>query len=178
LKRGGSSGNGGQSNSLARTLIGDWRVKRPHMIVTPMTPTILASLQSYSCHHPAARLPIDLPFLQGGRYDSGRGSAQLPLPRCNSAAGGTAVVNRLGYFALADLQARVARLRQLTMGLVKEGSLMEKGNNPLLSNERQAYLSAIRQAVASLESARIVMVEAIERIGRNKSSSTRRLTCW
>jgi hypothetical protein len=64
-----------------------------------------------------------------------------------------------------DLQARVLRLDQLARGLAKEVSLWKRSNDPLLYLERRAYLGAIQDALAGVESARVVLAKVVQRIG-------------
>jgi len=54
--------------------------------------------------------------------------------------------------------------RKLTRGLSKEVSLWKEGNDPLLYLERKAYLNAIQDALAGVETARVVLARALQRI--------------
>jgi hypothetical protein len=63
-----------------------------------------------------------------------------------------------------DLQARVRRLDQLARGLAKEVSLWKGSNDPLLYLERKAYLGAIQDALAGVESARVVLAKVVQRL--------------
>jgi hypothetical protein len=65
---------------------------------------------------------------------------------------------------LADLVARVQRLDELTRGLAKEVVLWKECNDPLLYLERKAYLEAIQDALAGVDTARIVLARARQRI--------------
>jgi hypothetical protein len=65
---------------------------------------------------------------------------------------------------LADLQARVRRLDQLSRGLAKEVSLWKACDDPLLYLERRAYLGAIQDALAGTESARVVLAKVVQRL--------------
>jgi hypothetical protein len=47
---------------------------------------------------------------------------------------------------------------------MREHAAIAEGNDPLLYLERQAYLAAVRCAVAGLESARVVLAKARQRI--------------
>ena len=67
---------------------------------------------------------------------------------------------------LADVTARVRRLDELTRGLAKEVVLWKECNDPLLYLERKAYLDAIQDALAGMESARVVLAKARQRIER------------
>jgi hypothetical protein len=55
---------------------------------------------------------------------------------------------------LFDLRARIGRLDELARGLAKEVSRWKDGHDPLLYLERKAYLGAIEDALAGVESAR------------------------
>jgi hypothetical protein len=65
---------------------------------------------------------------------------------------------------LQDLSARIQRLDQLARGLAKEVSLWKAGNDPLLYLERKAYLNGIQDALAGVESARVVLARARQRL--------------
>ncbi len=65
---------------------------------------------------------------------------------------------------LEELQARVRRLDQLSRGLSKEVTLWRKGNDPLLYLERKAYLGAIQDALAGVESARVLLAKVCQRL--------------
>jgi hypothetical protein len=47
---------------------------------------------------------------------------------------------------------------------MRECAVIGAGNDPLLYLERQAYLAAVRAAVSGLESARVVLAKARQRI--------------
>jgi hypothetical protein len=64
----------------------------------------------------------------------------------------------------AGVAARVERLRELSIGLAKEGVMIRQGQDPLLYLERQAYLAAIRDAIAGMESARVVLARVQQRL--------------
>jgi hypothetical protein len=64
-----------------------------------------------------------------------------------------------------NLQVRVERLEELSRGLSREVLLWKEGNDPLLYVERKAYLSAIQQALAGIEDARVVLARARQRLG-------------
>jgi hypothetical protein len=66
--------------------------------------------------------------------------------------------------SVADVAARVKRLDQLTRGLAKEVVIWDQHDDPLLFVERRAYLKAIRDALAGVESARVVLAKARQRI--------------
>lgn len=63
-----------------------------------------------------------------------------------------------------DLSARCQRLASLAMGLSRECHIIDKGDDPLLYLERRAYLLALTAAVGGLESARVVLAKARQRI--------------
>jgi hypothetical protein len=65
---------------------------------------------------------------------------------------------------LQDLTARVRRLDELRRGLAKEVTLLRKGNDPLLYLERKAYLTAIQDALAGVEAARVALAKACQRL--------------
>jgi hypothetical protein len=65
---------------------------------------------------------------------------------------------------LQGIRARVLRLDALTRGLAKETVLVRECNDPLLYRERLDYLAAIRQALAGVDGARIVLVKARQRL--------------
>jgi hypothetical protein len=65
---------------------------------------------------------------------------------------------------LPDLATRCRRLESLCIGLMRECAIIGRGDDPLLYLERQAYLAAVRGAVAGLESARVVLAKARQRI--------------
>jgi hypothetical protein len=66
---------------------------------------------------------------------------------------------------LADLTARIRRLDQLARGLAKEVTLWKECNDPLLYLERKAYLSAVQDALAGVEAARVALAKARQRMG-------------
>jgi hypothetical protein len=65
---------------------------------------------------------------------------------------------------LADLKARVRRLDELTRGLAREVAIWKEADDPLLYLERRAYLKAIQDALAGVESARVVLARARQRL--------------
>jgi hypothetical protein len=68
-----------------------------------------------------------------------------------------------------QIERRIHRLNALTMGLMREGFIWTKDNlhdHPLLFVETRAYLKAIRDALAGVESARIVLAKARRRQAR------------
>ena len=67
-------------------------------------------------------------------------------------------------FKASDLRARIRRLDELTRGLMKEIVTVEDAQDPLLYLERQAYLAALREAVSGLETARVTLARALQRL--------------
>ncbi|OAI51271.1 hypothetical protein AYO44_05060 [Planctomycetaceae bacterium SCGC AG-212-F19] len=65
---------------------------------------------------------------------------------------------------ITDLHARFRRLDQLGRGLAKEVTIIRPGNDPMLRAERQGYLAAIQDALAGVESARVTLAKAIQRL--------------
>jgi hypothetical protein len=59
----------------------------------------------------------------------------------------------------------------LARGLAKEVSLWKGGNDPLLYLERKAYLGAIQDALAGVESARVILARVRRRLGAEKPPS-------
>jgi hypothetical protein len=76
--------------------------------------------------------------------------------------------------SLANLVVRLRRLDELTRGLAKEVVLWKECNDPLLYLERKAYLKAIQDALAGVESARIVLARARQRIEHREHPSLKR----
>ncbi len=68
---------------------------------------------------------------------------------------------------LTDVIARIQRLDELTRGLAKEVLLWRAADDPLLYLERRAYLKAVQDALAGVESARVVLARARQRIESN-----------
>jgi hypothetical protein len=65
---------------------------------------------------------------------------------------------------LADLTGRVQRLDQLMRGLAREVALWKEGTDPLLHQERRAYLKGIQDALAGVETARAALAQARQRL--------------
>ncbi len=65
---------------------------------------------------------------------------------------------------LTNLAERVRRLEGLARGLAREVALWREGNDPLLYLERRAYLDAIQDALAGVESARVILARARQRL--------------
>jgi hypothetical protein len=64
----------------------------------------------------------------------------------------------------AGVAARVERLHELSIGLAREVVLIRQGQDPLLYLERKAYLAAIRDALAGLEGARVILARVRQRL--------------
>jgi hypothetical protein len=98
-----------------------------------------------------------------------RPSLPNPLARCEPE-----LVERLVAFRLlvsdllldrlAAAAARVERLDQLSRGLAREVSLIRQANEPMLYLERKAYLSGMGDALQGIESARVVLAKACQRL--------------
>jgi hypothetical protein len=73
-------------------------------------------------------------------------------------------------FQASDLRARIRRLDELTRGLMKEVVHVEDAQDPLLYLERRAYLAALREAVGGLETARVTLARALQRLQEEASS--------
>jgi hypothetical protein len=73
---------------------------------------------------------------------------------------------------LVDVIARIQRLDELTRGLAKEVLLWREADDPLLYLERRAYLKALQDALAGVESARVVLARARQRIDNTLEAST------
>ena len=65
-----------------------------------------------------------------------------------------------------QLEARKKRLNELARGLAKETVLVDEHDDPFLRVERLAYQKALRDAIAGLESARVVLAHATQRVAR------------
>jgi hypothetical protein len=63
-----------------------------------------------------------------------------------------------------DIRARLARLEELSRGFAKEAVLIGEGQDPLLYLERRAYLAAIHDILAGIESARVTLSRAMHRV--------------
>jgi hypothetical protein len=62
------------------------------------------------------------------------------------------------------LWARHARMEQLSRGLAKEVVVIKDAEDPLLYLERKAYLNALQDTLAGVESARVVLARALHRL--------------
>jgi len=65
---------------------------------------------------------------------------------------------------LHTIKPRIPRLRELVAELVQDYLIVQAQENPLLEGERRAYLIGIREAIAGLDQARVVLGKAIRRI--------------
>jgi hypothetical protein len=65
---------------------------------------------------------------------------------------------------LDSIRSRVQRLDALARGLAKETVLIDECDDPLLYRERLDYRTAIRQALDGVETGRIVLVKARQRL--------------
>jgi hypothetical protein len=63
-----------------------------------------------------------------------------------------------------DLTARIERLDRLSRGLAREVLRWKEGDDPLLYVERREYLSAIQDALAGVEAARVALVRVRQRL--------------
>jgi hypothetical protein len=66
------------------------------------------------------------------------------------------------------IQARVERLERLSKGLAKEVALIGAADDPLLYLERKAYLAALRDGIAGLEGARVILARARQRLADDR----------
>jgi hypothetical protein len=73
---------------------------------------------------------------------------------------------------LSDLRARVRRLDQLARGLALEVSLWKSCDDPLLYVERKSYLSAIQDALAGTEAARVALAKVVQRLEERPQMNT------
>jgi hypothetical protein len=63
-----------------------------------------------------------------------------------------------------DIASRITRLDSLIRGLHRESILIRQANAPMLYLERLAYLKALDGAARGLESARIILAKARQRL--------------
>ncbi|NBO92958.1 MAG: hypothetical protein EBV06_11705 [Planctomycetia bacterium] len=73
---------------------------------------------------------------------------------------------------IVDIDGRLRRLEELTRGLAKEIVLWREGCDPLLYLERKAYLNALQDALAGLESARVALANASRRLHQDNASAS------
>jgi hypothetical protein len=60
-----------------------------------------------------------------------------------------------------QIEARKRRLERLSRGLMKEAVIVDEHDDPFLRVERLAYLQALRDAIAGLETARVVLANDV-----------------
>jgi hypothetical protein len=65
---------------------------------------------------------------------------------------------------LDHLASRIRRLESLGLAFAKEQLIIARGDDPLLYLERQAYLAALRAAASGLETARVALARARQRL--------------
>jgi hypothetical protein len=65
--------------------------------------------------------------------------------------------------AAEEVWQRIARLEELRQGLAVEMGLWRQADDPLLYLERRAYMEAIQDVIAGVESARVVLCRARQR---------------
>jgi hypothetical protein len=68
---------------------------------------------------------------------------------------------------VVDLKARIARLGQLERGFAREVALQREAEDQLLFRERKQYLTAIQDALAGAEAARVVLAAVVKRVERD-----------
>ena len=66
--------------------------------------------------------------------------------------------------SLAEVEARIGRLEELSRGLAKEVMKSKEADDPLLYLERRAYLNAVQDALAGVDAARVVLARAVLRV--------------
>ena len=66
----------------------------------------------------------------------------------------------------SGIEARVRRLRELAEGLAREAARWERREDPLGTWERRAYLRGVYSAIAGLETARVILTQACQRMDR------------
>ena len=62
-----------------------------------------------------------------------------------------------------QIEARKRRLEKLAMGFLREAGILDEHDDPLLRVERVAYQKALRDALAGVETARVVLAKAAQR---------------
>ena len=62
-----------------------------------------------------------------------------------------------------QIEARKRRLERLSRGLMKEAVIVDEHDDLFLRVERLAYLQALRDAIAGLETDRVVLARAAQR---------------
>jgi len=74
---------------------------------------------------------------------------------------------RLPNLTLVDLKARIVRLGRLERGFAREVALQRGAEDELLFRERKQYLTAIQEALAGAEEARVVLAGVVKRLERD-----------
>jgi predicted site-specific integrase-resolvase len=72
-------------------------------------------------------------------------------------------------FTIDDLSRRVERLETLAKGLAKEVHQVREAAGPLLYLERRKYLCALQDALFGVESARVVLTQALARLKQDET---------
>jgi hypothetical protein len=67
---------------------------------------------------------------------------------------------------VVDLKARIERLERLERGFAQEIGLQREAEDQLLFRERKQYLTAIQDALAGAEAARVVLAGVVKRMER------------
>ena len=71
----------------------------------------------------------------------------------------------------AGLGNRIRRLEELSRGLGIEEERLRSCSCPLMAEEREKYREGLRQAIAGVETARLALVLACQRIDREPRGS-------
>ena len=66
----------------------------------------------------------------------------------------------------AALQARIRRLEELSVGLSRDEAAFQNAGAPILADERDKYREGLRQAISGVETARLALVMACQRIDK------------
>jgi hypothetical protein len=96
---------------------------------------------------------LDLPPLQSG-----------PHPRINTASQSERAASAM--LTWEDVAARKRRLVKLALGLQREIGIVGEHDDPLHFVERRAYLKALCDAIAGIETARVGLAQAEHRNAR------------
>jgi hypothetical protein len=70
------------------------------------------------------------------------------------------------HLTVQGLSTRIARLEQLTRGMRKDMTTVEKSQSPFKEAEKQAYLVAMAQTCEAMEKARRILIDVRYRIDR------------
>jgi hypothetical protein len=65
---------------------------------------------------------------------------------------------------VAGIQKRIERLEKLARGFALEGARCGRAGDLLLYRERQDYMGAVREALAGVEAARVVLAGVARRL--------------